>query len=200
MKNLVCLLEEPSAKEMLKGILPQIIESNIEVIYIVFEGKQDLEKQIEKRLKFWKKPNSCFLILRDKDSGDCLNIKNNLIEKINRSGKNENSIVRIACHELESFYLGDLYAVEKGLNLLGLNKLQMKKKFRTPDAISSPKDELKKQTKNLYQQVAGSRAIAPFLKINGSNKSHSFNVLINGINRLFPNGKTLTEVNNYGKI
>ena len=46
MSNLVCLLEEPSAEEMLKGVLPRFLPDNIQVKYIVFEGKQDLEKQL----------------------------------------------------------------------------------------------------------------------------------------------------------
>ena len=47
MIELVFLLEEPSAKAMIEGILRKIIlEANIVVRYIVFEGKQDLEKQI----------------------------------------------------------------------------------------------------------------------------------------------------------
>lgn len=36
---LVCLLEEPSAKEMLEGILPRFIDDGITVKYIVFEGR-----------------------------------------------------------------------------------------------------------------------------------------------------------------
>lgn len=33
------LLEEPSANEMLKGILPRILPENIHVRYVVFDGK-----------------------------------------------------------------------------------------------------------------------------------------------------------------
>jgi len=182
--NLVFLLEEPSAKEMLKGILSRFIDDGVTVKYIVFEGKQDLEKNLEKRLKFWQLPNSGFLVMRDKDSGDCLFIKNNLKDKIEKSGKVKNSVIRIACHELESFYLGDLSAVEKGLKIKGLAKLQSKSKFREPDKLSNPAEELYKVTKKKYQKVAGSRAIAPHLKIDGTNKSYSFNILLQGIKKL----------------
>ena len=52
MKALVCLLEEPSAKEMLKGVLSRMLPHDIWVkYYIVFEGKQDLEKQMIRRLR-----------------------------------------------------------------------------------------------------------------------------------------------------
>jgi hypothetical protein len=58
-------------------------------------------------------PDSFFVVLRDQDSGDCLEIKERLMALCGRAGK-EDALVRIACRELESFYLGDLKAVERG--------------------------------------------------------------------------------------
>ncbi|WP_141698876.1 hypothetical protein [Candidatus Marithrix sp. Canyon 246] len=59
-----------------------------------------------------------------------------------------------------------------------------KQDFREPDKLSNPSEELYKLTKKKYQKVAGSRAIAPHLKIDGTNKSHSFNILLQGIKKL----------------
>jgi hypothetical protein len=57
MIEIVFLLEEPSAKAMIEGILPKIIlEININVRYIIFEGKQDLEKQITRKLQGYNNP------------------------------------------------------------------------------------------------------------------------------------------------
>lgn len=39
MKTLVCFLEESSARAMLEGIFPRLIDQQIIVRYIVFEGK-----------------------------------------------------------------------------------------------------------------------------------------------------------------
>jgi hypothetical protein len=44
MSHLVFFLEEPSAREMLQGILPNILSDEISTQFVVFEGKQDLEK------------------------------------------------------------------------------------------------------------------------------------------------------------
>lgn len=41
MTVLVFLLEEPSAKIMLEGVLPRVLPPEVDVHYIVFEGKQD---------------------------------------------------------------------------------------------------------------------------------------------------------------
>lgn len=184
MINLVCLLEEPSAEEMLKGVFPRLLPDDIFVKFIVFDGKQDLEKQIVRRIRFWQKPNSVFLIMRDKDTGNCKQIKEGLVRKTIEAGRQAESVVRIACHELESFYLGDLKAVEKGLSMSNLQQHQDNRKCRSPDSMPNANDSLKKITKLRYQKVAGSRAIGPYLSLDGSNRSHSFNVLISGVNRL----------------
>ncbi len=182
MKTVVFFLEEPSAKELLAGVLPRMLPESIQIRYIVFQGKQDLEKNLKLKLRGWRVPNCSFIIMRDQDSGDCKIIKSKLIKLCEEAGK-EGAIVRIACHELESFYLGDLAAVEKGLGLKGLEKQQQKKKFRDPDSIVSPSDELLRLTRNMYDKVSGSRAIAPHLELR-SNCSKSFKVLLSGINSL----------------
>lgn len=184
MTCLVFLLEELSAQEMLKGVLPNILPDTINVRYIVFEGKQDLEKQLERRLKGWQQPNSVFLVMRDKDGGDCVVIKQRLAEKVLASGKQDVTLIRIACTELESFYLGDLSAIEQGLEISNLSKRQQESKFRTPDMLSNASQELENLTQRKYQKVGGSRAISPYLKTNGSNRSHSFNALLTGITKL----------------
>lgn len=184
MKTLVFLLEEPSAREMLQGILPRVLPPEIQLRYLVFEGKQDLEKSMVRRIRHWNTPDSYFLVMRDQDSGDCKKIKNVLTEKVRETGRTERTMVRIACRELESFYLGDLQAVERGLELAGLEKHQNSNKYRNPDDLLNPAQELSILTRNRYQKVAGSRAIAPFLNLKGGNRSGSFHVLLKAILRL----------------
>jgi hypothetical protein len=120
--------------------------------------------------------------IRDQDSGDCKTIKTKLADICKDAGKN-GVLIRIACHEIESFYLGDLAAVEEGLDLKGIEKKQRWRKFREPDLIASPSDELFKLTNNIYDKVSGSRAIGKHLNLE-SNNSKSFNVLISGIKSL----------------
>lgn len=182
MKTLVFFLEEPSAKEMLEGLLPIILPEDIYLKFIIFEGKQDLAKNLALKLRAWRIPNCVFLIMQDQDSTDCRRLKRDLLKICE-----ENSIhpmkVRIACHELESFYLGDLNAVEAGLKIPGLNQKQQKEKFRYPDRLENPANELINLTKGVYQKISGSRAIAPHLDSN-NNRSHSFSVLVKGIKKL----------------
>lgn len=190
MTTLVFFLEEPSAKEMLIGVLPKILPEHVVPRFIVFEGKQDLEKQLVRKLRLWKQPDSRFIVLRDQDAGDCRKIKENLVEKCREAGRPD-AIVRIACHELESFYLGDLQAVEKGLDTSGLAKRQNQRKFRQPDNLPNPARELKALTNKRYQKLLGSRAIGNHLDLN-NNRSHSFNLFMHAI-RETTSSSSLTE-------
>lgn len=181
MKTLVFFLEEPSAREMLIALLPKILPPEIDSRFIVFQGKQDLEKNLLKRLRGWRLPESGFIVLRDQDSGDCHTIKQRLSAICSEAEKGV--LVRIACHELESFYLGDLSAVEEGLQVFGLSKQQNKSKFREPDYLENPSQELEKLTGGRYQKIAGSRNIAPCLSCE-RNVSHSFLALVSGIRKI----------------
>ena len=182
MKRLVFLLEEPSAVEMLKGILPKVLPCDIHPDFKVFEGKQDLVKRLPGILRAWRVPHCCFVVLRDQDSGACNVVKQELMDLCRQAGK-ANVLVRVACRELESFYLGDLAAVETGLDVSGLAGKQNNRKYRTPDRLGSPSRELARLTAGRYEKVAGSRAIAPHLHTEG-NKSHSFKILLTGIRKL----------------
>lgn len=179
MSTLVFLLEEESAKNMLVPVVKELVPEDMPVQYITFSGKQDLERQLVKKIRFWCDPGSRFIILRDKDSGDCGVIKQRLLALAQESGKGDACLVRIACHELESFFLGDLAAVAQGLDLPAVAK----KPYRTPDTIANAAEELKKLTFDKYSKLAGSRAISPHLKLDGSNRSHSFGVLLEAIRR-----------------
>ena len=137
---------------------------------------------MERRLRGWIEHDTYFIVLRDKDSGDCVQTKRELRTICDRAGK-PGVLIRIACHELESWYLGDLQAVEQGLELRGLAKMQGKSKFRVPDRLANAQQELSRITHRQYQKVAGSRAIGPHLSLTG-NRSHSFGVFISGVTQL----------------
>jgi len=182
MKHLVFLLEEPSAKAMLEGLLPRLLPDDVFPKYIVFEGKSDLEKQLERKLNGWLAPNSLFVVLRDQDSGDCVEIKNRLVQKCRRA-KKTTALVRIACQALESWYLGDLAAVEKALQIRNLGRQQTTRKYRLPDNLGQPDEELARLTNGRYQKIAGSRDIGPHLALEG-NLSSSFQVFLTGLKKL----------------
>jgi hypothetical protein len=177
----VFCLEEPSAKAMLEGLLPRLLPS-VTPVYIVFEGKQDLYKRLQKRITGWLAPNSVFVVLCDKDSNDCVDLKHRL-KALVPAEKQALTLIRIACHELESWYLGDLQAVETALMLSGLSNKQGSAKFRDPDKLGNPVQELFRLTKDHYQKVSGSALIGRCLSLD-NNRSSSFTIFITGLKRL----------------
>ncbi len=182
MSELVFLLEELSAREMLRGLLPRLLPDGITIRYIVFEGKSDLEAQLVHRIRHYRVPGARFIVLRDKDAADCHRIKEELVDKCHQANQ-PNALVRIACHELESWYLADLAAVERALGMHGMAGKQNKSKYRIPDALANPAQELAKLTGLRYQKVGGSRAIGPHLDPDNT-RSRSFTVFIAGLRRI----------------
>jgi Domain of unknown function (DUF4276) len=181
MSELVFFLEEPSAEAMLQGLVPRLAPQKLTCRYIVFEGKHDLEKQLVRKLRGYRVPAAKFIVMRDKDAANCRTIKKKLVAKCQEAGKSE-ALVRIACHELESWYLADLAAVEKGLGVTGLTRFQNNPQFSNPDKFPLPSMALRKLAP-IYQKVGGSRAIGPHLALENT-RSNSFKVFVEGIRKV----------------
>ena len=70
MRHLVFLLEGPSEKEALEAWVPTLLPPGVQSHFIVFEGKQDMERRMALKLRHWMQPDSRFIVLRDQDSAD----------------------------------------------------------------------------------------------------------------------------------
>lgn len=174
MRHLVFLLEEPSAQDALQAWVPMWLPGDVQVHYQVFQGKQDLERKMVMRMRGWLLPNTRFIVLRDQDSGDCKVVKAGLVKRCTQAGRPD-AVVRVACRELEAFFIGDWVAVAQAYERPGLAKLAVKATFRNPDALGSPSKELARHLPG-YQKRDGARRIAPLVDP-GRNKSASFHAL-----------------------
>lgn len=183
--KLVFLLEERSMKLFLEGLLPRILPSEIPPpILIPHEGKSDLEKSIPRKLRAWQDPDACFVIVRDQDHSDCHEVKAKLVQLCHKSGRKQ-SLVRIACRELESWFLGDLDAIDAAFSTHHAKK-QNKSQYRVPDTIGSPARELEKLVPG-YGKVSGARALGPLINIE-NNRSVSFACFVSGVRHLVQTG------------
>lgn len=181
MRHLVILLEEPSAQDALQAWLPVWLPADITPHFIVFQGKQDLEKRMVLRTRHWLLPNSRFLVMRDQDSGDCIAVKAGLVARCVEAGRAD-AVVRIACRELESFFVGDWRAVAEAFGKPALARLAGKAKYRSPDALGSPSRELAMHLPS-YQKRDGARRIAPLIDPE-RNASRSFQALRTAVQAL----------------
>jgi Domain of unknown function (DUF4276) len=176
MRELVFCLEEPSAKRFLEGVVDRMNVQKIPVRYIVFEGKQDLEAQLERRLRGYRNVAASFIVMRDQDGEpNCQLIKDNITQICARAGRAD-AIVRIACRELEAFYWGDLQAVEEALCIRNLVRYSRTARYRNSDDIPQPARELQKITKGGYQKMSGSEQIGRRISFNNCT-SRSFQAL-----------------------
>lgn len=180
MSRLVLLLEERSLKELFDRFLP-IAFPNLPFLCVAHEGKQDLEKSVPRKLRRWNEPGARFLVVRDQDSGDCHAARERL-QRLCQEGGRPETIVRIACRELEAWYFGDPRALAAAFENESLIKLERRARYRDPDAIVRPAYELTKVVPE-FQKVSGARRLAEHLD-RDRNRSRSFQVTMAAIEHL----------------
>ena len=181
MKHLVFLLEEPSAKDLLQGLVPKLLPEGVVVYYLVFEGKQDLEKRLVRKLRGWLLPKSSFVVLRDQDAADCAVVKTKLTQLVAES-EQPSVLVRVACRELESWILGDWAAVARAFDQPRLAAQAAKAPYRNPDQLVRPVESLRKFIP-AYQKRDGARRVGPLLDPQ-NNQSASFRTFCSGVKKL----------------
>jgi hypothetical protein len=180
MGKIIFLLEERSMKVLLDGLLPRLFP-DLQFYCVPHEGKQDLEKSIPRKLRAWREPGIKFVIIRDNDNADCKSIKANLAALCKEGGRSD-SIVRLACQELEAWYFGELESLAKAYKRHSLTKLSVKAGYRDPDLIHKPSNELARLIPE-FQKISGARLMAEFMQ-GSNNSSRSFQVFYQAISSL----------------
>lgn len=185
--TLVFLLEEASMAAFLEGLLPRLLPEGVDFRLIPHEGKSDLEKSIPRKLRGWRTLNTHththtrFVIVRDQDAADCRAIKARLVSLCAEAG-HPNTLVRIACRELEAWLLGDLAAVGQALDKPELATRQNEKKFRQPDSLGNPSQELDLLAPG-HGKIGRARAVGPVIDLEGG-RSTSFQQFVRGVLRV----------------
>lgn len=182
--RIVFLLEEPSMKILLDGLLPRLLSGAVEgqhFLCVPHEGKSDLDRSVPRKLSAWRVPGDRFVILRDNDSADCVQSKARFQALCHANGRPE-TLVRLVCQELESWYVGDLQALAQAFENPKLNTPALRKRFVAPDDWQKPSVEVKRLVP-AFQKGSGARAMAVCLNETG-NLSRSFQVFVAGVRRI----------------
>jgi hypothetical protein len=180
MSRVIFLVEEYSMKVLLDGLLPRLFP-DLGFLCIPHEGKQDLEKSVPKKLRAWREPGVRFVVMRDNDGGDCIRLKTGLAALCGDGGRAD-ALVRIACQELEAWYLGEPDALAEAYGNEGLRGIGSKARFRDPDTVQQPSDALEELVPE-FQKVSGARLMSRHLT-RVRNRSKSFQTLVAGIDRV----------------
>ena len=192
------LLEEPSAEEALRQLLPKILSTESTFELRNLQGKENLLKQLQTRLQGyanWNMPDLRIVVLVDRDSADCENLKRQLEAAAQAVGLSTKTsaqggafvvLNRIAIEELEAWFFGDVNAIVAAYPKVPLT-LGEQAKYRDPDAIAGGTAEALErvlQGKGYHPgglaKLKAARDIAQHMDPT-RNRSKSFQVFIAGL-------------------
>ena len=180
MSKIVFLLEEDSMKTFLDGLLPRMFPDMV-FQCISHDGKTDLERNVPIKLRSWREPGVRFVVIRDSDQGDCVEIKRRLVRMCAEAGRPD-TLVRIVCQELEAWYLGEPDALADAFGDERLRRIGRRARFRDPDGVQKPSEAVVELAPG-FRKARGAKTMAAFLS-RERNASRSFPVLMSGIDRI----------------
>lgn len=179
--------EEPSAKNVFQAILPRILPPSVHFRIYDHQGKQDLEHALKSAIPSISKiPGSRVLVTRDQDN-DCKELKKALVAILDKKCSCP-YFVRIICQELESWFLGDMVAVQKAYARFKAESYINRAEFRNVDSLQKPHQQILEiipeySGRTSLPKLETSEKIAEFLEVQ-RNTSKSFHHTIDCIKRL----------------
>ncbi|WP_240669075.1 DUF4276 family protein [Dyella sp. M7H15-1] len=171
-------------KALLNDWLPRLFsgwEEGRHFQCLAHEGKSDLDRSIPRKLKAWRIPGDRFVIVRDNDNADCVALKARLRDLCKQSDRPQ-TLVRLVCQELESWYLGDLRALAVAFDAQHVDKPSQRKRYDQPDERRKPSVEVKRLVPS-FQKISGARAMAQHLDP-AINRSRSLQAFVQGVRRI----------------
>lgn len=209
--NLEVLVEERSAEQALRILLPRIVPG-VDFEIRVFQGKTDLLKKLPDRLKGYAswitRTGTCLVVLVDRDDHDCLALKGDMEQMAAAAGlptatavptsRQAHVLNRIAVEELEAWFFGDVPALCAAYPRVPVS-LGQQAKYRNPDAIAGGTWEalervLQKHGYHLggLAKTAAATEVAQHMNVD-ANCSRSFQVFRDGVRRLVAGGASAEE-------
>ena len=162
---------------LLDGLLPRLFPGLL-FQCVPHDGKTDLERSIPRKLRGWREPGVRFAVVRDNDGKNCHALKERL-RGLCDAGRRNDTLIRIACQELEAWYLGEPDAIADAFKRDALRSIGQKARFREPDAVPRPSEAIEQLVPE-FQKVSGARRMARHLT-RERNRSTSFRVFMAGI-------------------
>lgn len=179
------LVEEPSMENFLRTKLPEILPQGYRLSHNVFirthNGKSDLLKSVPKKIQAFSQyfQPARIIIIQDQDSNNCKVLKQQILDTCSKAGSCP-VLVRIACRELENWYLGDLKAIDQTYPGSKAGAHGAKARYGNPDNCQGTV-EMKKLVAG-FQKGQASREIPSHMDLSRNN-SPSLAHLVNGIKR-----------------
>lgn len=146
-QHMELLVEEQSMEAFLRELLPRIMPTDRTFDIHAFQGKPDLLRKLESRLRgyaHWLPDDWRVIVVVDRDEDDCRKLKRRmeamaaiagLKSRTQAQGHRWQIVNRIAVEELEAWYFGDWEAVRNAYPRVS-PKIPGKHGFRDPDAVA----------------------------------------------------------------
>jgi hypothetical protein len=202
--HLEFLLEEESAAEAIRLLLPKIIGKQATHKLHFFQGKQDLLQRLPQRLagySKWIPEDYRIVVLLDRDDDDCRKLKRRMDAISRKAGLTTRTVAvakdrrsfhvlnRIAVEELEAWFFGDVEALCQAYPRVPPT-LAMKARFRNSDGIVGGTWEAMEQVlqKAGYYptglpKIEAARRISAVMEPN-RNRSPSFQCFCSGLRKM----------------
>lgn len=199
MTRLDVFVEEPSAEEALRHILPTLVGGRAQVKLINMKNKGRLLRELPSRLRAYrtrirKGEDLRVLVLVDRDDDDCEQLKRRLEQMARDAGLHTKTtpaaagfhvVNRIVVEELEAWFMGDTQALRSAFSSL---PPLFPKSFNNPDNGGSWERLhrfLKKHGiyRSSYPKIEAARRIAPHMEP-ARNRSTSFRQFVRGLEAL----------------
>ena len=190
-QHLEFLVEERSMEAFLRALLPSVLPEERTFEVHAFQGKRDLLKKLESRLRGyarWLPDDFRIVVMVDRDEQQCRTLKEQLEETAGRAGLLTRSraterpwqlVNRVVIEELEAWYFGDWQAVRAAYPRVSA-AIPNKAAYRVPDAIEGGTWEAFERILKRHgyfstglRKLETARAIAPHIDPARS-RSHSF--------------------------
>jgi len=201
MTHLEVLVEEPSAEEAMRHILPKIVAGRASCKIINMRNKGRLLKELPKRLRAYRKQmehegHLRILVLIDRDNDVCEHLKQRLETMAREAGLSTKTrpadnghfqvVNRIVIEELEAWFMGDIDALKSAFG--SLRRAKFPKIFQYPDNGGTWERLHRFLKKNgiyqsSYPKIDAARKIAPHIDLN-RNRSRSFQQFCQGVEAL----------------
>ena len=192
------LVEEPSMEAFLRALLPRLLPPDRSFDVRVFQGKPDLLRKLENRLRGyakWLPDDHRIVVMVDRDNDECHALKVQLEEAAGRAGLLTRSraaghpwqlVNRVVIEELEAWYFGDWQAVRAAYPRVSAANPN-KAPYRIPDAIAGGTWEAFERILKQHgyfttglRKAEAARAIAPHIDP-ARNHSQSFGQFVDAI-------------------
>lgn len=195
-------VEEPSAEEVLKELLPKIIGDRASFRIINYRGKHNLLKQLPSRFRAYaarieRGEELKLAVLVDRDDDDCHALKERLERTAIGVGLTTKAapastgdfvvVNRLAIEELEAWFIGDAEAVRAAFPRVG--RFEAQAPFRIPDGVHGTWEALHRLLERhgiyggFYPKIDAARRIAPYMRVS-TNRSESFQMYCAGMEAL----------------